>query len=735
MADPQSLLQPGETLGTPVPAPPTTQSNNSLLQPGETLGTPVPAQSNTDPNLDNPSDILKGMGEEAWSTIKGAATEVFPGAHQLYQRVSDLPQNYRDYEAARQNGKSPIEAANEVAAKEDQKTSMVNALKQRVKEFSNHPNEATGKLIVDLVPLLLTHGAPEAETAAATTAGTEAATTADATSLLEPGETMGEPVPQPEAPAPGGGIFRSKPGYQTVDGNNIPVRAQNSVAKVLEPFADKGKLRDFEVNQTQPAVRQAVGSVAADAADTTAPVETPGKADAFGFGSAADEVAGRAKVGFKKLDELSNGEFSKAQNEADIARSSLDFEGKKAYQTALDKQNKLFNKYADQFPEEDLQQLKADWKQKSGLDELATRFNRSVGPTPAELTKPGQPDLGYVNPNTFRNNIIDAVQNGEFDKAGFTPEHVQSIEDLGRILEKAKVANPEGINAILGSTLKHFIVSKAVGGAIGGVFGGPVGALVGIAGEHAAELLAGKALGSIMTDLPSVRVLTAGLATGASPDLVAQKINEQPGFLQRMKQAYADSRASGEEGAVGNGVTKQNVGQGKMLSRINRGVNPSDYNFTPEELEQARARLDAANDGHKVPVPNERETAAEMFVSTHANAAETPAYARPLPAQRPTYVQGGDASDGNVRGSTDSVVPPKDTTEAQPTDNTALSDDSEPMEALPKSTVDFLRSIGPDRLESVLGKSGPLGEAGLSPAQVSIMKERLFGAELRKRKH
>ena len=82
MADEQSLLQPGETLGPPVSSP-NTQGDSSLLQPGETLGPPaitqykqgntiVPNANATDTSIDNPIDIIKGLGEEAWSTAKSA---------------------------------------------------------------------------------------------------------------------------------------------------------------------------------------------------------------------------------------------------------------------------------------------------------------------------------------------------------------------------------------------------------------------------------------------------------------------------------------------------------------------------------------------------------------------------------------------------------------------------------------------------------------------------------------
>jgi hypothetical protein len=336
-------------------------------------------------------------------------------------------------------------------------------------------------------------------------------------------------VAAPEVPTPG----RLKPGYVSVADNDIPVRAEGPIAKAAETVVNPSRLRDFEVTKTQPAVRKTAANIAADVADTKAPTQVPGKADAFGFGQASDEVTTRAKAGFQKLDELSGGEFSKAQKEADLARSSLDFEGKKAYQAALDKQTALFEQHAREFPDEDLQQLRADWKQKSGLDELASRFNRSVGPTPPELTTAGEPDIGYVNPKQFRNSIIDAVQNGEFDKAGFAPEHVQALEDLGRILDKAQVST--GLNATLGSVAKY-LGRRAVGSAVGGIVGGVPGAIVGAVAEHGAEYFAGKMLGGVMTDLPAVRALTAGLSGGAGPNIVGKTI------ANRLKTLWADEK-------------------------------------------------------------------------------------------------------------------------------------------------------------------------------------------------
>ena len=422
-----------------------------------------------------------------------------------------------------------------------------------------------------------------------------------------------------------------RPQIQNIADTNIPVRAQGTIAKAAETIANPADLKEFEVNQTQPAVRQAVGNIAADAADTEAPTTVPAKADAFGFGQSADEVGARTSAGFQKVDEWSQGKFSDAQDEADSARGSLDYAGKKAYQGAIDTQNELLDQYGAAHPDEDVQSLKADWKQKIGLDELATRFNRSVGPTPAELTTPGQPDLGYVNPSQFRNAIVDAIQNGEFDKAGFNSEHVQSIEDLGRILEQSKPA--AGLNATLGSVAKY-LGRRAIGSAIGGVIGGVPGAIVGAVAEHGAEWVAGKVLGGIMTDIPAVRTLTSGLATGASANLVGKTLAD------RLKTLWTDE--SGELKIPGTGSRQGRSALNHNVSRLSDDL--SGLNPTEEEIKEAAARIESAESGQKVAPGTNRQQLVEKWVARkYANnepldsqvLSSKDAISKQPPAQRP----------------------------------------------------------------------------------------------------
>ena len=421
-----------------------------------------------------PGEQFQGLGSALWDRATGivTGTGVIGAARDVYQQAAEAPRLYQVFKEARQKGAditTAISAANEEAKRFNDAH---DTIKNLAEEYEKTPNKALWGNIIDMALM----GAAGKATEPAIAEGSEAATAEGATAKAA------------TVPAPG----RLKPGYVNVADNAIPVRAEGPIAKAAETVVNPSKLREFEVTKTQPAVRQAAANIAADVADTESPTQVPGKADAFGFGQASGDVAARTQPRFQKLDELSGGEFSKAQNEADLARSSLDFEGKKAYQAALEKQNGLFTKHASAFPDEDLQQMKADWRQKSGLDELATRFNRSVGPTPSELTTPGKPDIGYVNPKQFRNSIIDAVQNGEFDKAGFTPEHVQALEDLGRILDKAQVST--GLNATLGSVAKY-LGRRAVGSAVGGIVGGVPGAIVGAVAEHGAEYLAGKIFG------------------------------------------------------------------------------------------------------------------------------------------------------------------------------------------------------------------------------------------------
>jgi hypothetical protein len=308
-----------------------------------------------------------------------------------------------------------------------------------------------------------------------------------------------------------------RPAEIELAGENIPVRASSQpgirgkIASAGEYGADTGDLKKFDVEKTQPAARKAVANIAADAGDTAKPAIVPPKEDAFGFGQAGDAVKARSQEVFQKLDDLSGREFSEAQEDAAGARQDYTAAGRKAYRDAMDKQNQIFDDYKDEFEPGALAKAKADWKQSQGMEDLRVRFNRAVHPTPVELTTQGQPDTGYVNGKTVRESITDALQKdtrgeNEFERAGFTPQHVQTMEDIGRLLEKG--SNLHKLNPIV-----KLLFSGAQGAAH------PAG-LLAVPGEYVAS----KVLGRVMTSPAGSGVLLKGLKSGASVAAIANAL-------------------------------------------------------------------------------------------------------------------------------------------------------------------------------------------------------------------
>jgi hypothetical protein len=96
----------------------------------------------------------------------------------------------------------------------------------------------------------------------------------------------------------------------------------------------------------------------------------------------------------------------------------------------------IITKYKDQFAATDLQNARANWAQASRLDRIDKALNTKsvIGPTPVEF-RPKGIDPGYVNGKAFSKQIYALEQNGAL--ADLTPEHIQSLKDLGTLLEKS----------------------------------------------------------------------------------------------------------------------------------------------------------------------------------------------------------------------------------------------------------------------------------------------------------
>jgi hypothetical protein len=95
--------------------------------------------------------VSSGSAEEAWNTIKGILSNVAPGM----QAATEIPAEIKAFEGARRKGMSVVDAAKESSRVLQQKNNALGAIKDRAKEFVNNPTHASGKLLVDLIPLAL----------------------------------------------------------------------------------------------------------------------------------------------------------------------------------------------------------------------------------------------------------------------------------------------------------------------------------------------------------------------------------------------------------------------------------------------------------------------------------------------------------------------------------------------------------------------------------------------------
>lgn len=421
------------------------------------------------------------------------------------QHIADMPGNHMVANMAKGMGEDAGEAVENVKHGEYAK--------------------AAGDVASAVAPWLVGGEAAEAgKGAEAAGAGAEAAGAADASAAAAT-----PAAPASKAVAPGA----LRPGVADVAGNAIPIRATGPAAKAAETVADTGALKDFEFNKTQPAVRQAVANVTGKAAGLEGIADTSTKEDPFGFGAHNDALKATHKPTFEKLDKASGGAFNEAQVAADDSRLDFSAAGRKAYREALDKQEGIFDSVKalagkGETPDltvEQLQDAKDGWRKSVAFDDLQSKFNPTVHAGPADQLEQGAVDRGYVNPKQFREAITDAAQKTKtrpsvFSRAGFTPEHVQAIEDLGRILEKQQV-NSSKFKDVIG----HLAGLVGAGSLLH--FGGEglvAGALAGEAAGNLAKWGAGKVVSKIMTSERAVSMLNQGIKSGASSDTIASML-------------------------------------------------------------------------------------------------------------------------------------------------------------------------------------------------------------------
>jgi hypothetical protein len=268
-------------------------------------------------------------------------------------------------------------------------------------------------------------------------------------------------------------------------------------------------------------VEGGTGYIAFDSNQIKPSISTPGpKAlpKVANLQEAAGDLKAQSKPVFEKLDDLTKDQemtFSDWQKQESGAFRRGDIEAAKKAKAA---QAAILDQFKDQFDPKDLQNAKTNWRQASALQDIHDALNAKgvVGPTPVEL-RPKGADLGYINGKAFLKQILAMSKDGTLARAGLTPEHIQSLQDLGTLLEKSANVHKFGQLAKL----------TELGGAGLTAVLHPVAAVAG-AKVAVPAYLAQKALGRAMTN-PETAETFVNLLRGAgvvAPAIAAQVTNE-----------------------------------------------------------------------------------------------------------------------------------------------------------------------------------------------------------------
>jgi hypothetical protein len=287
-------------------------------------------------------------------------------------------------------------------------------------------------------------------------------------------------------------------------------------------LGENASLSDVATRAQEMKDEAAAGAKAEETAPKTPPksilTATP---ESLGPVSSLDEAAESLKTAakpvFDRLDTLTKGgetTFSDYQRLERMARRSGDFD---AADAAREAQEKILDKFSDQFHPDDLKKGRALWRQAVGMDELSDKIFGNKGimhDTPPELLSGQSMDLGYLNGKNLSKQLIQLNRDGVLEKAGLTPTHRQALQNIATTLSKGN--NVSKMNGLVKGL-------AALGVAIG-THGLGVGTLATEAQTAGGALFASKVLGKIMTDPRAAqavdKVLESGIGTPAAMSIL-----------------------------------------------------------------------------------------------------------------------------------------------------------------------------------------------------------------------
>lgn len=296
---------------------------------------------------------------------------------------------------------------------------------------------------------------------------------------------------------------RVRPVTKTIAGQVVPVRPKGIIPETLAKTVAP-EVNEAAAAKTSNAVQKGVGEVVKSATRSDADTSIKGE-DRFGLrGHANDLIENQARPVFKALDELSDGEFSKAQKAEKTARRMGDFE--KADEAAA-KQDELTEQFRDELNDRGLDADEAwdNYRKGIALQKIASQFDTATGPKDT--------GLGYQVNGDKLASAIDRIrrtapEKNLFKKAGLADSHIDALAELGNTLREQQVTPRfDGLTKLAAKALT-----------IGTFSHGIAGLAEALTGESMAEKLGSKVmtnlLGNAMTSEPAARQLNDALKSG-----------------------------------------------------------------------------------------------------------------------------------------------------------------------------------------------------------------------------
>ena len=310
-----------------------------------------------------------------------------------------------------------------------------------------------------------------------------------------------------------------RPTTETVGSTEVPVRNPSKLGNIVQKTAPD-TMAQFAREQTGPAVAQGIGQVAKEAAGTEG-IVSPDQHDRLGIRGVADEVAGRSKATFQKLDEVSGNMLSEAQTMADDASGDFTSQGRKEYRQAMDLQDAIFDNYKNhsELQGMDLDQAKADWRKQIALRDISKKLTGAT-----ESSETGNLDYQFKQGKQLSEAVDSLVKNDKdvLQRAGFSDTHIDQLQKFGRIIRQQ--AETPKFATWMGGVART--LSGALGAHTGGLSGLLTGAAAESASEHAGGWLADRMLGKVLTTPAALKTMTEGLESGANPGTVTEQLKK-----------------------------------------------------------------------------------------------------------------------------------------------------------------------------------------------------------------